>query len=428
MDRLPVTALHVLAVALCTFGFMFDLIEIGLGNVLVAVFSTPEKALAPGQLSMLLSSVYVGAIVGAPVLGALADRIGRRVTLAGALLLLSAASLWAALGDGIVSLTAARAVSGLALGAFPPLMFSYLTDLLPPRRRGLLILVVTGIASLGLPASLFLVRALTPLDLPLEPWRIAFIVGTAGSALAAALFVLLPESPRWLAARGRADDAERACARFEASRPVWQETAGGSVAAASAAAAQDLPRPPNWFQVGGLFLLSAWATVAFPLMTGAVLTAKGFDLKDTLLYVGLSTLGPTVGTFLASFWIDRIERRRALALCALVLLLSGGLFVATGSAAWLIASSFAFALFSVIYTAALNIYAAELFPTGRRARSVATAWAFNRVGAAVAPLALLPLLRAEGPLAMYGLVVACLLASMALLAFSPPGQERRSVA
>jgi putative MFS transporter len=110
------------------------------------------------------------------------------------------------------------------------------------------------------------------------------------------------------------------------------------------------------------------------------------------------------------------------------LLVSGGLFVATGSAAWLIASSFAFTLFSVIYTAALNIYAAELFPTGRRARSVATAWAFNRVGAAVAPLALLPLLRAEGPLAMYGLVLACLLASMALLAFSPPGQQRRSVA
>lgn len=428
LDRLPVTALHGLAVALCTLGFTFDLIEIGLGNVLVAVFSAPDRALAPAQLSWLLASVYVGAVVGAPLLGALADRVGRRIALAGALGWLALTSLGAAFSTGIGSLTVARGLSGLALGAFPPLMFAYLTDVLPPRRRGLLVLAVTGIASLGLPASLFLVRALTPLDLPLEPWRIAFIAGTAGSALAALLFCLLPESPRWLAARGRHDEAERACRRFERSRPWWDAAPAVPPPGQPAAGPAEVPAAPRWPLVGGLFLLSAWATVAFPLMTGAVLAAKGFGLKDTLLYVGLSTLGPTVGTFVASFWIDRLERRRALALSAGVLVLAGGTFVATGSPAWLVASSFAFTLFSVIYTAGLNLYAAEIFPTARRARASATAWAFNRFGAAIAPLALLPLLRSEGPLAMYALVAACLLASMGLLALSPPGRQQRAVA
>ena len=78
MDALPVTALHIAATALCAAGFMFDLMEISFGSVLSAVFSSAPYNVPSGQLSMLLSSVYVGAVVGAPALGWWADRHGRR--------------------------------------------------------------------------------------------------------------------------------------------------------------------------------------------------------------------------------------------------------------------------------------------------------------------------------------------------------------
>ena len=427
LDRLPVTALHVAAVALCALGFSFDLFEIGLGNVLSAVFSAPPHAVAPRDLSLLLSSVYVGAVVGAPLLGWCADRHGRRTTLAAVLLWLSAASLAAALSRGVVELGAARVLAGLALGAYPPLMMSYLTDLLPPRRRGLLTLVCIAVASLGPPAGVFLVRWLTPLQpLGIEAWRWAFYVGTAGSLLAGLLFFRLPESPRWLMARGRLDEAEAACGRFERSRSVL--SAGAEPAAQAVGAGPDTPSRSPWPRVAAMFLLSPWSTVAFPLLMGAVLMQKGFKLSDTLLFVGLSTFGPFVGTFAASFVVDRIERRLALGACAVLLLGSGLVFVASGTPLWLILSSTLFGLVSSLYTSALTLYAAEVFPTRVRATSLAGAWALNRVGAAVAPLVLLPLLRGGGAMAMFAVIAVALVATLAVLALSPRGQQRRPVA
>lgn len=429
MDRLPLTALHGLALVLCTVGFLVDLIEIGLGTVLASVFSTGTGRLPAAELSLLLSSVYVGAIVGAPLLGAAADRMGRRLVMMGVLALLALTSLAGGLSPDTLTLTLARGLSGLALGAFPPLMMSYLTDVLPPARRGRCILVVTGAATLGLPAGVFVVRWLTPMDLGIEPWRLAFLAGAAASAIVAALYALLPESPRWLASRGRLEEAQALCERFERS-PAWTSAAEpANPAAASAASMPSMPgATPGWPRIAALFLLGAWSTVTFPLLTGAVLAAKGFNLSDTLLYLGLSTLGPTVGTLVASLWIDRFERRVALGVCCAVLLVAGAAFVATGAAAWLVASSFLFGVFAVIYAAGINIYAAELFPTHRRAGSLATAWAFNRLGAAIAPLVLLPLLRNEGPLAMFGVIALCLVLNIALLASSPRGRERRAVA
>src|SRR5689334_5359110 len=87
LDRIAFTRLHALAVVLCALGFGFDLLEMTLGSALAAVFSSPLHAAAPAQLSMLLSSVFVGAAIGAPLSGWLGDRHGRRSTLIGLLLL-----------------------------------------------------------------------------------------------------------------------------------------------------------------------------------------------------------------------------------------------------------------------------------------------------------------------------------------------------
>ena len=430
LDRLPVTALHVAAVALCALGFSFDLFEIGLGNVLSAVFSAPPYALAPGDLSLLLASVYVGAVVGAPLLGWCADRFGRRTTLAGVLLWLAAASCAGALSRGVVELGVSRALAGLALGAYPPLMMSYLTDLLPPRRRGLLTLVCIAVASLGPVAGVFLVRWLTPLQpLGIEAWRWAFWVGTSGSALAGLLFFLLPESPRWLHARGRMEEAGRASRRFERSRAVLSAGAERAepVAAAAEVPPSESPRSA-WPRVAAMFLLSPWSTVAFPLLMGAVLMQKGFKLSGTLLFVGLSTFGPFIGTLAASFVVDRVERRLALGACAVGLFGAGLVFVSSDTPLWLILSSTFFGLVASLYVSALTLYAAEVFPTRVRATSLAGAWALNRVGAALAPLVLLPLLRGGGPMAMFTVIAASIVLTLAVLALSPRGQQRRPVA
>jgi putative MFS transporter len=433
MDRLPVTALHCLAVALCALGLSFDTLEIALGSILAAVFSAPPHLAPARQLSVLLGAIYAGAVIGAPLMGWWADRHGRRRTLTVLLLWMGLTSLAAAAARDLPALSWMRALSGLALGAYPPVMIAYLTDLMPPLRRGLMIFVGSAIATLGPPAAIFLVRWLTPMQpLGVEAWRWGFVCGGIGAGVVGVLTLALPESPRWLQLKGRAAEASAAFGSFDRSRTVLDvrvdpphEPHRGGVDEPLEDSSASSRR--SWPQVAALYFLSPWSTVAFPLLSGAVLAQKGFKLPDTLLYIGLSTFGPTIGTALAATAVDRVDRRVALMACAAAMLGCGAAFVATDSPLWLVAAATVFSLFLSLYIPVLSVYSAELFPTRVRASALAGAWALNRLGAALAPLFLLPLLRNAGASAMFAVIAVALLVGLLVVALAPKGRQRRSI-
>ena len=78
--------------------------------------------------------------------------------------------------------------------------------------------------------------------------------------------------------------------------------------------------------------------------------------------------------------------------------------------------------------AVITVYDAELFPTAMRASVSSTTWAANRIASALAPLALLPLLKSAGPMVMFGVIAAALAGSIVLvLAFGPRGLARQPV-
>lgn len=429
IDALPVTALHACAGLLCALGLALDTLEIALGTVLAAVFSAPPDPAPALQLSLLLAAVYAGAVFGAPVLGRAADRFGRRRVLVAVLGWIGLTSLAASACTGVASLGLVRLLSGLALGAYPPVMIAYLTDLLPAPRRGMLIFLVSALAVLGPPLGLLLVRGLTPLQpLGIEAWRWGF-AGAGVAALAVSVaFLALPESPRWLLARARADAAAQGLRRFEGSRVLLASGPAAAVLRPAEDTAGATPGPRPWPFVAALYLLSPWVTVAFPLLSGAVLVQKGYRLGDTLLVVALSSFGPFVGTALAAAGVDRLERRLALALCAGAMLFTGLAFAAGEGPGLLVLAAGLYGLFSALYVPMLGVYSAELFPTPQRAASAALAWALNRLGAALMPLLLLPLLRHAGPLAMFAVIAVALIASLLLLRHAPPGRQRASLA
>ena len=434
MDRLPVTMLHGVAMVICALGMMLDTLEMSFGGVLAAVFSAPPAPVSAGELSLLLASVFLGAVIGAPALGWWADRHGRRTALMALMLWIAAASLGAALSQDIAALTLCRFLCGMALGGYPPIVIAYLTDLLPPQRRGTMIFGSLSLSLLGPPAAIFLVRWLTPLQpLGLEGWRWGFILGSIGAALSGLLFLALPESPRWLQARGRAAQAEAGCAAFERSRPLAGPSPEpvSAVLTAVPAVLDDeggiAPVGRRWLWVAGLFSLSPWATVAFPLLTGAVLTQRGFKLDAALLIFGLSSLGPLLGTLAASTVMDRIERRLAMAACTLAMLACGTAFIFGSGTTWLIVAMGLFNLAISLYVTLLTVYGAELFPTRSRASATAGAWALNRIGGALGPLLLVPMLRSAGATTMFAVVAASLVATLVVLAVAPPGRQRQAV-
>jgi putative MFS transporter len=439
LDALPVTQLHIVVVVLCALGFLFDVAEAALSNALSAVFTAPPHAVAPDRLALLLGSVFAGGAIRAPLLGWLADRKGRRLSLIVSLLLLAVTSTLAAMSPNITWLTAFRVLSGLALGAYPPLMVAYLSDVLPPGRRGMLILVCGAIGFLGAPAVVFLIRWLTPrMPFGLDGWRWALVIGAVGSLVIGLMLRMLPESPRWLTAVGRQADADAVCRRFERSAGLKPACSVSPVGAGG----DGLVRQTHesfWSAAGGrhrlraillgvLYFLSPWATIGFPLLSGAVLIEKGFRVSDSLLYLGITLAGPTLGVLAGATVIDRLERQSALALTGSLMAVLGLAFSVSATPGPLMAAGIAFNLIGAIYVATLSIYGAELFPTALRAAASSSAWAVNRVTSALVPVALLPLLKGVGAVAMFSVIAAALMASVLLiLAVGPKGLARQPV-
>ena len=419
LDQHAVTCLHLGIVAVCALGFSFDLLEMALGSVLSAVFSAPPQRLASGALAWLLASVYIGAVSGAAGLGWLGDRYGRKFALAVMLLWLAPLSVGLAWAHSPVAFVGLRLLSGLSLGAYPAVMMAYLADILPARRRGMFIFIAVALASLGPPCGLLLVHALTEsTPLGLEGWRWGFALGGAGAACGGLLFLTLPESPRWLEAVGRVEDAWTAWRRFERSRVVMVCDGPQAAIAPPATPVEEARlawRLRHVVLMGVIFLLSACGISGFTLFSGAVMVQKGIKLTDTVLYLGISTGGQFVGTLLLAVIADRIERRIALTSCAVAMAAAALGFVLSSTALTLLVASVAFTVMMALYLPALFIYVTELFPTSRRSASTSLAWTANRVASALIPFVLLPLLRRSGSLAMGSLIVAALLAAAALL-------------
>lgn len=423
LDQLPITRLHLYLVLVCTLAMAAGISEMSLSGALSAIFSSGANKASSGELSALLSSVYVGAVIGAPLFGWLADRVGRRGVLIGVLLWTSMTSLGACFTNNIWQLTLCRGLAGLALGVLPPLIISWLTDVLPPRQRGIMTFWCIALSTVGPFCTLMFLRGMaTSTWHGGESWRLTFGILAMLCLLTAFAAALLPESPRFLAKRGRAAEAVQALARFKRSRRLpWQGSTPLSLATTRAATGGAR------HSVYTLFALSPWATASFPILSGAILTQRGFALNDALLVVGLSMVGPLVGNIVSSVSLDRIDRRHGLAACSVVMMAAGFVFVSSDVSWQVLASAAVFGMVTSIYLSTLNLYAAELFPTEGRSRRLASAWALNRVGAAIAPLLLVPLLRGQGAVAMFAVIACTIAAALAVTYISPAGLQRQAV-
>ena len=379
LDALPFCRLRLAIFAVMTLALFADIAEVALGNALGAVFQAPPRSMTQTELSLFLAAIFAGGAVGAPFFGMFGDRVGRRLALQAALVAVAAGSLGAAASGDAATLIGFRFLSGLGIGACPPLIAAYLADVMPPRWRGTMVCLCAGLAFLGAPAIIFLMRATSPAAHGIEGWRWALGSGAVLALLAAALLALLPESPRWLAATGRLAEAEAALLRFgrrsagQAAAPVSNVGIAGQ--AGETARHRDNPGAgaPLLF-LCSLYALAPWATIGFPLMSGAVMVAKRFSIGDSVVAAGLIMFGPVIGNLLVAPMIDRIDRKASLIAGAGAMALLGLAFAAATEFVPLVGIGIAFALCSAVYSSVLAVYAAEITPTELRASRTSMAW------------------------------------------------------
>lgn len=430
LDALPFGRLRLAFFGVLTLALFADIAEVALGNALGAMFQTPPRIMTQSELSLFLAAIFAGGAIGAPIFGMLGDRFGRRPALQVALLVIALGSFGAAASREPVTLIAFRFLSGLGIGACPPLIAAYMADLMPPRWRGTLSCLCAGLAFLGAPAVIFLMRAMSPTFLDIEGWRWALGSGAFLAVIAAGLLGLLPESPRWLAAAGRLADAEAALRRFgrrhtarSAAREIRGQTPQTDLACMQAGVGRRV------FLLCGLYALAPWATIGFPLMSGAVMVAKQFSIGDSVVAAGLIMFGPALGNLLVAPVIDRVGRKASLIGAALAMAALGLAFAAATSFLPLVAIGIAFALASAIYASVLAIYAAEIIPTQLRASRTSMAWGVGRFISIVVPLVFFALMHQLGVWSMFVLISAALsLSAILIIVAGPRGRSQQAVA
>lgn len=172
--------------------------------------------LAPGQAGLLVSSGLVGFLIGAGVHGLVADRYGRRVTLLGGLWITSVFTLATPIfGDSFVSFLLVRVMTGIGLGVLLPLATTYINELAPRRLANRFSL--WGVA-LGWAAGGTLAGIVGVFLTPTFGWQVLYWVGSLSIPLTIVLHFILPESVKFLDARGRVDEIKGLLTRLRPER------------------------------------------------------------------------------------------------------------------------------------------------------------------------------------------------------------------
>ncbi|OLL20615.1 MULTISPECIES: sugar porter family MFS transporter [unclassified Rhodococcus (in: high G+C Gram-positive bacteria)] len=181
------------------------------------LYMKDDLALSPvGEATVVSALLFPGAAGGALLGGRLADRLGRKGALLVCAALFLVGALGCALAPNVQAMVLARIVLGLGVGAAAVTCPLYLAEMAPAERRGRMVTVNELMIVIGQMLA-FTVNAV--LDQVVEDpgvWRLMLAVAAVPAVLLFVGMLVLPDSPRWYAVRGRLDDTRRV---LQLSRP-----------------------------------------------------------------------------------------------------------------------------------------------------------------------------------------------------------------
>lgn len=375
------------------------------GSVAGALRESPVLQFSASDVGFANSAYLVGAVTGALFFGWLTDRWGRKrlfsITL-GVYLLATAGT---AFSWDLPSFALMRFFTGAGIGGEYSAINSAIQELIPARRRGWTDLVINGSFWIG--AALASGASVVLLDpRVIDPelgWRIAFFGGAVIGLVILWLRRFLPESPRWLATHGRAEEAERVIEEIEArvvregrTLPECPPVAAHVRARRSTPMGEVFRTLFRTYPTRSFHCLVLMAAQAFfynaIFFTYAMMLTDfyGVASADVGYYILPFATGNVLGPLLLGRLFDTWGRRPMI---MLTYTLSGILLAATGFAfeagmltattqtlCWSVTFFFASAAASAAY-----LTAAESFPLEIRALAIAIFYALGTLFGAVAP-------------------------------------------
>jgi putative MFS transporter len=286
-----------------------------------------------------------------------------------------------------------RFVQGFGLGAEVPVAATYIGEITKAKRRGRFVLMY----ELIFPAGLVAAALVAAWVVPHFGWRWLLALG-AIPLLLIPFLRRVPESPRWLAAHGRLDEADAATRRIEAEvaaeKGALPEPEVGAVTSVRQGRARVIELFQGVYLRRTLMLATAWLTAYFvnygiaawlPTLYGRVFH---LEVSTALRYSVATSLAGIVGCLVIALTIDKVGRRVAIAVGMIGSAASLFVLASTGatSASTVLVWSATSAVFIFSVNLALYVYTAELYPTRMRALGCSVGGAFGRLGIVVGPL------------------------------------------
>jgi putative MFS transporter len=325
-----------------------------------------EYAVPKSVVSLVPFFALMGTVVGSVVWGFLADIYGRKATI-----LLSAVMF---VGTSICGAMPSLAwnigmcfMMGAAAGGMLPVTYALLAEMMPSRHRGWTMVLVGGLGASG---GYFAASGLSALLQPDFGWRVMWLLNLPTGLALVLLGGFIPESARFLLARGRTDEARAVMRQFGSvarrvppnkSRPTYLPVTG---------------RGLMWKTVALSVTALAWGFVNFGLLLWlpADLVSKGHSVGVSSELLAKSALIAFPTVFIAALLYGRWSTKSSLILT--VVLMLGGLLGVLGLEAGAISSPVlpvALLIVGANGTIAILLpYSAECFPLLVRGR--ATGW------------------------------------------------------
>jgi putative MFS transporter len=373
-------------------GWLFDAMDQGMVSGVIASIGQ-EWSMTTGQLGWLGSIGFLSLIIGAALSGMMADRFGRRTVIMWTLIIFGIGSVLCGLATSYPMLLVCRFITGFGLGGELPAASTLVSEYSPLKHRGRNVVILESFWAWGwIAASL-----VAYLVIPAFGWRTAFFIGAVPAFFAAVLRFTVPESPRYLEATGRREEADTLVRKLEAEAGIVYDAREQSVAVDSSV----VPKQSMIRNIGSLWtrehlratvvLWVIWFGInlgyyGFVLWTPSFLVEQGLDLVKSFQFTLIMCFAQLPGYLVAAILIEKIGRKPVLTIFMIGTALAAWLFGHAGTSMESLAFGCLLYFFALGAWGCVYSYTPELYPT--KIRGIGTGWAaaFGRVGAFLAPL------------------------------------------
>jgi sugar porter (SP) family MFS transporter len=403
------------------------------------LFIGEDFELNPFLEGFIVSSLLLGAMVGAGVSGGLSDRLGRRTIILVAAVVFAVGSIGAGLAPSVVVLVIFRFVLGLGVGTASALVPAYISESAPTDVRGSL----SSLFQLAITIGILLAYLVNAAFAPAEIWRWPLALAVAPAAVLFVGMYFMPETPRWLVSKGREDEARRVLGRTRTEEEVEDEI-------------QDIRQAERQErgQAGYGELLAPWVRPALVVGIGLAVFQQFVGINTVIYYAptiiastGLENVASTLATVgvglvnvimtvVAILVIDRVGRKPLLLVGLVGMVVSLGIIGAafllpalSGAASWitLVGLMLYVAAFAVSFGPLLWVMLPEIFPLKARGAGAGVSALANWGANFVVAQAFLPLVALIGETAVFWMLAGiCVLAAL-FIHFLVPETRGRSL-